>query len=446
MRPPISAILCVPDELLAQILELVLAYPTRSWWAPDFDKFFRTSVSVMLVCRRFRRLATPYLYRHVEVAAGSVGPNFPAASPRATRHLHRTFSQDPSLRRYCRILHVHFAASDSEAPWQIVDDLATWLVGTQHLLIDGAFDPGDWDDWPFSIRRTVRSGHNLKRTWDFIRTAFRNMASLEEVSIRTGNGLLSLWTIIHNLRHAVHLRVVSLAGVSCTGSTLPDNAFQTRSALITSLRLSNFQDGPENLRRLLLFPAKLEEFSFASFRLDRTGPWNLSVVASALSPHKSTLRSLLVGSLGEKSGSLTGVDLSEFTRLEELSLSYWATGSEAGTEAQLLAPGLRAFSWSFHLEDQQSESYFDFQEPQEKWLRTLVHTAVEERVPLRKLQITFVPSDYGKPGEARPKEWPWDCMDRVVGKEMQDLGVTLSHGEPTISRKDFLERGVEVEE
>jgi len=180
----------------------------------------------------------------------------------------------------------------------------------------------------------------------------------------------------------------------------------------------------------------LEKFSFGSLRLNRTGPWTLSAMANAVFPHRETLRTLLIGSLPEC--SMADFDLSEFTALEELGLSYWATGCEAGTEAQLLAPHLRKFIWSFHAEEEQSESYFDFQKPQETWLRTFVHTAVHRGVPLREIHITFDPSDYGKPGEARPSEWPWDCMERIGG-EMRAVDMSLSYDKPSISRQAFYE-------
>jgi len=161
-------------------------------------------------------------------------------------------------------------------------------------------------------------------------------------------------------------------------------------------------------------------------------------MASALHPHKSTLRTLIIGSLPER--SLVGFTLNEFVELEELNLSYWATGCEAGSETRFLAPRLRKFTWSFHVEDQHSESYSDFQQPQETWLRTLVLAAVKQQIPLQQIHIVFHPRDYRKPGEARPLQWPWDCMDNV-GSAMRDVGMLLSYDKPSISRQDFYSRG-----
>jgi len=93
--------------------------------------------------------------------------------------------------------------------------------------------------------------------------------------------------------------------------------------MITTLRLSHFHDSQENLRCLLLLPAKPEELSFTSFP-PRTPPrlgWDLASLAKALSPHKSTLRSLCI-SLLNKRWSLADFNLRNFTNLENLSLSY----------------------------------------------------------------------------------------------------------------------------
>ncbi|KAK3347290.1 hypothetical protein B0T25DRAFT_298401 [Lasiosphaeria hispida] len=430
MASPLPKILRLPDELLAQILGLVVVYPTRSWWAPDFDKFFKNAVSTLLVCRRFYGLATPYLYRQIEVAAGQLGLN-PAASSKATEHLYRTLSQDSSLRQHCRILHVHIGGkSDDLAPGAHLNigDFAKWLVGTRRLLVDGGFNLRAWDRDNLS-RPAV---YDVEGTWNLIRVAVRSMVALSELSlIAAGYGLLSLETIVETLRDATHLRVLSLTGVSLTGIFRACTAFEPRSSPITTLNLSDFQDTPENLKRLLLLPANLENFSFSFLYSNMTGPWNLSVLGSAISPHKSTLRTLLIGSL--RARSLENFDLAGFTALEELSISYWATGCEAGHEAKLLAPRLRELTWSFHVEDQQSESYYDFQEPQESWLRRLAAAAIEQKVPLRKIHINFKPSDDRVRGEVRPKEWPWDCMDRVAS-EVRDLGIFLSYEEPCIQK------------
>lgn len=160
-------------------------------------------------------------------------------------------------------------------------------------------------------------------------------------------------------------------------------------------------------------------------------------MASALSPHKSTLRTLFIGALPES--SLAGFDLRDFARLEKLSLSYWATGCDAGTEARLLAPRLRAFTWSFHIipgNQRQDETYFNFEEQQEIWLRGLAHNAIEQRVPLRKIHITFEPSDYRTPSETGTDESPWDRMARLK-KEMRGAGISLSYDEACISGTYF---------
>jgi len=218
----------LPDELLAQILGLVVRYPTRSWWAPDFDKYFRNSISVMLVCHRFHRLATPCLYRHIEVAAGWVGPNFPGASPRSTELLRRTLTEDSSLRENCRVLHVHIGAHDGDPPPRTAEDFVTWLVRTKCLQIDGGFfsRPSVWNNAINEFRPVEPSALDYQWTWHLIRTAVRNMTSLEELSLMPGSGLLSLETTIDMLRDAARLKILNLAGISFTGFTLPESAFK----------------------------------------------------------------------------------------------------------------------------------------------------------------------------------------------------------------------------
>ncbi|KAK0708692.1 hypothetical protein B0H67DRAFT_346505, partial [Lasiosphaeris hirsuta] len=88
---------------------------------------------------------------------------------------------------------------------------------------------------------------------------------------------------------------------------------------ITILGFSDFRDTCSNLKQLLLLPTKLEHSSFRFMYSNMTQPWNLSVMGSALTPHKSTLRALAHSSLCEM--SLECFDLTDFTSLEELKIS-----------------------------------------------------------------------------------------------------------------------------
>jgi len=219
MDTPVSKILSLPEELLAHIVGLVVSYPARSWWAPDFDKFFRDAVSVMRVCRRFWRLAILYLYRYVDVAIGRVGPSFPAASPKGTEHLHRTLSRDTSLREYCRVLHIYIGEYDGELPKKTMQDFAIWLAGTRSLLID-------------YVQPAVQTAHHLNQAWDVTRAAVHSMASLEDITLTTGSDLLTLPAITETLRDAACLRAVNLNGVSYAGLTLPWKDFKVHPPLV----------------------------------------------------------------------------------------------------------------------------------------------------------------------------------------------------------------------
>jgi len=218
MHRPVSKILSLPDELLEHILGLVVSYPTRSWWAPDFDNFFKDAASVVLVCRRFWCLATPYLYRHIDVAVGGASPSFPAASSKATEHLHKTLGRDGSLREHCRILHVYLEDCPGEVPQRNLQDFASWLARTRTLLVDYFWHAG-------------QTANRRDRAWDFIRTAVRDMACLEDITLTTGTNLLALPTIVETLCDAARLRTVTLNGVSFTGFTLPSGRFKVHSLL-----------------------------------------------------------------------------------------------------------------------------------------------------------------------------------------------------------------------
>lgn len=157
------------------------------------------------------------------------------------------------------------------------------------------------------------------------------------------------------------------------------------------------------------------------------------MISSIIAPHKTTLRSITVGSLHEK--SLVGFDLTGFENLTHISLSTWATGSTTGDETNLLAPRLTTFRWVFTVEDQHSESLFCFGEAQEHWLRSFIAAAIAWKLPLENIYIQYAPEGYYLPQD-RPVMYPWDRMKNIA-TDIQDEGINLSWTPPTVSREDF---------
>lgn len=157
----------LPDELLVEIIDPV-------------DTADAAALST--VSRRFHGLSTGRLYRDLELDFVS--------SPSAAVSLHRTLSEKPSLRAYCRVLQLRLPdpdlkpvsavnglrAGDSttetglqrhEAAVTMAAEVVSWTTGATHFSLDGHF-----------VRQTT-----MEATWDLILSAVRNMPNLEKLSL-----------------------------------------------------------------------------------------------------------------------------------------------------------------------------------------------------------------------------------------------------------------------
>lgn len=212
-------------------------------------------------------------------------------------------------------------------------------------------------------------------------------------------------------------------------------------APFSEININGFRQTPAVLDDFLKWPAKIDKFSF---RFSYDGPywagglynsWALSTLHPMLSRHKQTLRHLRVGDLNCK--GLAGFDLSTFTSLETLSLSYGSTGTDITTIANLMAPRLEVFRWDLDQEENPGGDYLDsFAQPEDQWLRALVDAFIARKVPLREIKIHFDPS-LQVLGDGDVK-YPWDYMD-AIGRDLGPKGIALSYDTPNISRDEFYE-------
>ncbi|KAL6699841.1 hypothetical protein J3F84DRAFT_345146 [Trichoderma pleuroticola] len=258
------------------------------------------------------------------------------------------------------------------------------------------------------------------------KTAVQHMPMLEEVYFSRGFDLMQIHGILVDLSH---LRVLDLSKICILNDRLPWDAFKKGTSPITSLAISGFEDSSDILHRLVAWPAKLEHFSFVECGGEDSRPWSLSTIASVISPHKTTLRSLTIGEVQER--GLVNFDLTDFESLEHLSLSAWATGFGAGYETNLLAPRLTKFCWSFTT---RRLGVIDFDEEQENWLRRFAAAAVERKLPLREIYIEFSMQPCSGQCVSTNDIYPWDRMKHIA-RGIQARGISLSWEDPNIDKE-----------
>jgi hypothetical protein len=216
------------------------------------------------------------------------------------------------------------------------------------------------------------------------------------------------------------------------------HAQKDRTASFSTLILSDYEASPQDTAQLLRWPNQLSHFHFGSFYNNRFY-MDLPMFRSMLLMHKDTLRTIDIGYLSS-SGRGRLFDASDFPKLEVLKLSRRQMEKNlefSSTEADLLlAPNLKTFGWSFSIYDQHSESWTDFGDREERWLREFARAATARKAVLKKIEITFTPDEW------RSKEedgYPWDRIDKIRD-EVRPRGIALEYSEPPLSKKAWLEQ------
>ncbi|RFU32762.1 hypothetical protein B7463_g3579, partial [Scytalidium lignicola] len=215
------------------------------------------------------------------------------------------------------------------------------------------------------------------------------MPELQHIIIsREGFRLLSPHIMAHI--DAPSLKKLEIHGISETKDA--NNALEqkkSQTASFTSLSISDYEESPEATARLLQWPKALIDFRFDSFYNNR------------------------------------------------FQLSRWQMGeldTPAADAALLLAPNLKTFGWSFSIYDQHSESWIDFADKEEHWLREFTRVAIAKKSRLNKIDITFTPDTWGS---EREHGYPWDRMDKIQD-EIRPHGMTVKYNQPIITKEDWL--------
>ncbi|KAH8692381.1 hypothetical protein BGW36DRAFT_387494 [Talaromyces proteolyticus] len=427
-------ILRLPDELLDNIICKAAYLPEnspsmRSWHYTNVE-LYGTLATLCLVCQRLNRLAMPYLYADPMIYCYKPLHSQPK---QATRLIHRSCRENPSLWPLCRRLIIHYEDRDvvdrenRKNPYLYVAmDSVTWFTAAKSLVIMGL-------------------GRD-ERAWILLRSALEHITGLTLLSLRSHIGYnISIPQVVEILSDfkLQDIRTLHLEGISIGGDALSWRKLQEKAgtARFTELELLSFLQTPDVLRDLVRWPAHLEKFALEHTYgscysvLGLYTDWSLATLQPILSIHKSTLRSISIRCINV--GGLDGFDLREFENLEELSLSYQSTKHTADIHLipNLLAPQLRVFHWDLTLEDQQcNESLGFFEQKEEDWLRTLALTAVTRGCPMRRIEITFTPLyTYYFAGV-----YPWDRMD-ALGRELHPHGVQVYYNPPSTSREEYME-------
>ncbi|KAK4186345.1 hypothetical protein QBC35DRAFT_453385 [Podospora australis] len=456
-------IMSFPDEIMLQILEHATHIPELEF--RDLDGSFQKSLFLARVvdmknlawtCRRFRRLATPFLYSWLPVGHSNA----------STLLLHRTLKEDPSLRPLCKSLVI---ISSEPALDAAREDILSFLGTTiRSLHIQNIGTPANAPTPP------------RMHAWNQVRATLPKMCQLERLILSEdgdGVGVLGLVkTSIYSLFQGGfppslrQLRVhdggrQSLQRRSFLPTPLKDA--RPKTAPFTDLSVRSFQ-GPACFDELIRWPATLKKLTIEELGQGRHPPvLNLRQIWSHAMVHCQCLTHLRVGnlvleSMADLDRALFHVDFSYFTSLASLSLSLSATGTNPDRAAKLIAPRLETFEWTFPEPTVPDGPYLNsFAWREEEFLRRFAREAVEKQPDpraLRRIKVDFVPTLRFDPRSllqpmylsgltAQPSyqsslhasyEYPWDRLDRIA-EEVLGHGIRLVYNKPAMTKAEFEE-------
>jgi hypothetical protein len=314
---PTMAILTLPDEILLEIFNNLSIPPPPTAPSGDPKRCSPEGVALLKVSRHFHRLATPGLYTHLDVHFSDADSGDRICSAAL---LHRTLSENPGLRPYCRTLRLTLPDPDykiqghaSDQPSAAVQnamwmafDMTTWLENTRDLFINGYF---------------IHPKTHVA-TWDLVHSAGIHMPRLEKLSFGKQVWIERVCEVLVEMKQLRTLEIgIGVAAVDI----IPPALELIGSSSVTSLSVDYLLALPGNLERLLLVPAALEHFAFRGMAPGCYWSWPLSQMVAALEPHQNSLRTFQVAS-GRASGDVNNdhsledqvddVDLSGFRQLE----------------------------------------------------------------------------------------------------------------------------------
>ena len=401
----------MPDELLCRTLGYLA--PART---PNTGFDYNPCLPISLVCRRWERLYSSFLYRNIDLGY------FGWRNLRRIRQLEATLRQRPDLCDAVRM--VGFQHSQPrDATCEIIADILSYSKGLCNLELHTKL---------------------TQSTWKILNAAKR--APLARLKLSGSEGGPSLQMILK------HFSLPTLKEVSFNGSGLgnedepgADISFDaTQQELdlllssaspcnVTTMELIEPSAPTHVTKSFLQWPARLTSLTMRSCSYWYT----VDAVQEMLDDHRHTLQHISLPELAPGFNILP--DFSSFTSLESLQIhghNLFAEPSCAAA-AQLAAPRLRHLRISFDTEDQHETSYTDFESDQVDWLKDFVSYITPTTHTLETVFVEFDPgvsiSDLNWFDFAT---WPWSYIDQAVGL-FAGHNVTMTFTQPRYSRKEW---------
>ncbi|KAK8150239.1 hypothetical protein G3M48_003305 [Beauveria asiatica] len=365
----------LPNEIFTLVLDLVEKPEIDSQVLTGLDpteldlrklrKAKKDLHDLALVNRRFNALATPLLYKCIDVIYRQSWDNHWTG----LEAISQTLKKKTYLRRYIRKFRLILAPrsfNDARLNKKILEVLGS-ATHLNHLIVSGSF---------ILHRETILA---------FIKLALANSNSLHHLSVRDTYKNTSPSNIIRALtEYPSKIQELLLGGMVCRDESIPSciSLQNNDTASLRKLQLHDILNNPEaTMKSLLKWSKSLKELSLRarnhhSFRID---------LQNLLSPYNNTLVVLYL----DIRIAPDQIDFSSLTTLEELTLVYWPLIADTRVEfsedvgRRLLAPRMRRLNWLLVGETKPDLYINSLTTFDEKWLCDLGEYATQHCSRLR---------------------------------------------------------------
>ncbi|VUC28769.1 unnamed protein product [Clonostachys rosea] len=411
-QPPI---LDLPDELLTGILRQAAVLPYWHLAAKTGFAIYDLKICARLstVCRRFYSNSLKFSYQSIHLGDW-LGGWRKAPTIASVTHIHNIMRTNPAIAGYCQNLSInptHASDKANKALAYFANHVVPLLTDVNTLSFDG----------PLSAIRSDQS-------WLVLRQAARYMTKLARLELKPGRGKngLEIFPLVNGAEFGA-LKTVRLCYAYDEHETLQTP--ETKNANFEHLILKGFRAKAHHLNFLINWPSALTTFVFRSFSHSELHQRQMALpeILHMLQGQKETLKIIKICSVGARDPVEDILDTSDFTALEELTVSRWHFGESHPvfhwTDVALVAaPNLKRLTY-----DARRDEYIGrrekFTSDDETWIRRLVQGALASNFSLPQLEIICEPGISG--AYVHPVS-PWDRARRLR-EEFGPQGVCIEY-------------------
>lgn len=189
---------------------------------------------------------------------------------------------------------------------------------------------------------------------------------------------------------------------------------------------------------MLQLPKHLKQVKFSA-QANYGYKTELGLIFKALQIHGDCLEAVDLGYMDDSIGQ--AIDLSPFTALKTLEMSWWSLtrGSEevifdAALARGLLGPALEELVWQFNVDEQTQPDFNALSEADITWIHEFGRFAAREHTKLKRIRIKFWPERCGM----SDSYYAWDSLD-LVNDDLATRGIELHFKHPYGNKQGFLD-------